>query len=351
MSALAEPVRAEGTVWTTDGGARQPEADLWCSYAAVRALTWLGERPDDTEAVSSFLLSRRNADGAFAWQRGLPSDVWATYYCTQALRDLGHPVADLDRLAAWLERLRTPDGGFAMTPGQSADVWATYYGARIHAEVVGAPVAERGRLAAWLRATQDTDGGLAWSPGSRMPDVRASYYGALAWRAAAGTAAAPWQVDRLVAWVRDRQRPDGGFASPREAARARGHPFAPRTHCVPSAHGRAIRRRCAPGSKPAGCTATPMSGGRVMAAATCGRASRSSARLQRSASGLAPTGGRRRRPSSAHASCRGPASPTGDRTGPETASRRLPPCWSRPATARAGWRPGFARHSCPTKAA
>jgi hypothetical protein len=212
VSALADPVRAEGAVWTTDGGARQPEADLWCSYAAVRALTWLGERPDDTEAVTAFLLSRRNADGAFAWQRGLPSDVWATYYCTQALRDLGHPIADLDRLAAWLERLRTPDGGFAMTPGQSADVWATYYGARVHAEVVGAPVAQRGRLAAWLRATQDTDGGLAWSPGSRMPDVRASYYGALAWRAAAGTAPAPWQVDRLVAWVRDRQGRDGGFA-------------------------------------------------------------------------------------------------------------------------------------------
>ena len=25
-----------------DGGARQGEADLWCSYAAIRTLRWLG---------------------------------------------------------------------------------------------------------------------------------------------------------------------------------------------------------------------------------------------------------------------------------------------------------------------
>jgi prenyltransferase beta subunit len=199
-------------MWTSDGGARQPEADLWCSYASVRTLASLGERPADPDAVAAFLLSRRNADGAFAWQRGLASDVWATYYCTQALRDLGRPVQDPDRLAGWLERLRTPDGGFGMTPGQSADVWATYYAARTHAEVVGTPVAELRDLAAWLRATQDATGGLTWSPGNRAPDVRASYYGALAWRAAAGDEPAPWQAGRLVAWIRDRQGADGGFA-------------------------------------------------------------------------------------------------------------------------------------------
>ena len=52
-------------VRTDDGGARQPEADLWCSYAAVRALRWLGGKPTDPDSVADFLLSRRNDDGGF----------------------------------------------------------------------------------------------------------------------------------------------------------------------------------------------------------------------------------------------------------------------------------------------
>src|SRR6185312_12180089 len=97
---------------TTDGGARVPEADLWCSYAAVRTLRWLGARPADEEAVARFLTSRQNADGGFAWQRGLASDVWATYYCASALADLGRPVPNAEALARWLPTLRRPDGGF-----------------------------------------------------------------------------------------------------------------------------------------------------------------------------------------------------------------------------------------------
>jgi hypothetical protein len=197
---------------TSDGGARQPDADLWCSYAAVRALTWLGGRPADPASVAEFLLSRQNADGGFSWQRGLRSDVWATYYCAQALRDLGYDVPDLDRLAGWLDGLRTADGGFAMTAGQSADIWATYYATRLYAEVLGRPVPDLDRLAGWLARTQHDGAGLSWAPGSTQVDVRACYYGALAWRAAAGDRPAPWDVAALVAWLQDRQDAAGGFA-------------------------------------------------------------------------------------------------------------------------------------------
>jgi hypothetical protein len=205
-------VRSSQAISTVDGGARQGEADLWCSYAAVRSLRWLGERPADPDSVARFLLARQNSDGGFAWQRGLTSDVWATYYATQALGDLGVPVPDADRLAGWVCGLRTADGGFSMTPGQPADIWATYYASRIHAEVLGAEVPELDRLGGWLAATQHDSGGLAWQPGSHQPDVRASYYGAVGWRAVAGDRPLPVRRTALVDWLRDRQAHDGGFA-------------------------------------------------------------------------------------------------------------------------------------------
>ncbi|MER5865159.1 prenyltransferase/squalene oxidase repeat-containing protein [Kitasatospora sp. NPDC002040] len=194
-----------------DGGVRQGEADLWCSYAAVRTLHWLGEKPAGTEQVVAFLLSRQNTDGGFAWQRGLPSDVWATYYCTQSLSDLGHRVPRAELLADWLAQTRTWDGGFAMTPGQGADIWAAYYATRLYREVLRLPVPEPGELGGWLAASQHASGGLSWSPGGHSPDVRAGYYGALAWRAAAGDAPVPWRAEALVEWLRDQQDDCGGF--------------------------------------------------------------------------------------------------------------------------------------------
>ncbi|MER8184456.1 prenyltransferase/squalene oxidase repeat-containing protein [Kitasatospora sp. NPDC094015] len=221
-----------------DGGARQGEADLWCSYAAVRTLHWLGETPTRPADVRSYVLSRQNADGGFAWQRGLPSDIWATYYCAQTLADLGEPVPRTEQLVDWLARLRTADGGFAMTPGQGADVWATYYATRVHAEVVGVPVPEPEALGRWLAAAQHASGGLTWSPGGAEPDVRASYYGALAWRAAAGAAPVPWQDEAMVAWVRDQQVAGGGFR------------FGPGSHPCLWATFRAVRALDAVGAKP-----------------------------------------------------------------------------------------------------
>ena len=91
-----------GALPTADGGARQPEADLWCSYAATRTLRWLGAQPDNPAAVADYLRSRQNHDGGFAWQRGLPSDVWASYYCAQTLHDLGEPVPAPHPRADWL---------------------------------------------------------------------------------------------------------------------------------------------------------------------------------------------------------------------------------------------------------
>jgi prenyltransferase beta subunit len=205
------PTLTNVAVATSDGGARQGPPDLWCTYAAVRTLRWLGVRPASSPATARVLSGHQNADGGFAWQRGLPSDAWATYYCTQALEDLGWPVAHRSELASWLDQTRHCGGGFAMTPGQSPDVWATYYATRTMREILDRPIGGPERLRQWLAALQRDDGGLSWSPQSMESDVRACYYGTVTWRAAFNDAAPPWRVADLARWIQARQCDAGGL--------------------------------------------------------------------------------------------------------------------------------------------
>ncbi|MER6379197.1 prenyltransferase/squalene oxidase repeat-containing protein [Streptomyces sp. NPDC001250] len=193
------------------------ESDLWCTYAAVRTLGWLGRIEDlpAPETVAGFLASRQNSDGGFAWSAGMTSDAWATYYCTQAMAELpadsrgtaGRPSS------AWVWSTAHADGGFAMTPGQASDVWATYYAVRTLVEIYDERPPEA--LFDWLAALQAEDGGLAWSPAhakNGASDVRACYYAVTAWSTATGgRGAPPWDRERLVDWLRGRQSAAGGF--------------------------------------------------------------------------------------------------------------------------------------------
>lgn len=211
------------------------EADLWCTYAAVRTLAWLGladaggtdhggtdrgePSHDETghhEATARYLLSRRNSDGGYAWSAGMPSDAWATFYCTQALADLGRPLPGADATAKWLAGTWTPDGtgaAYAMTPGQAPDVWATHFSTRSTVRISGGPPPDPAALLAWLGALQRPEGGLSWSPGSTGCDVRACHYGVAAWHALNSVAPAepPWDTGELIRWLREQQTPEGGF--------------------------------------------------------------------------------------------------------------------------------------------
>lgn len=198
---------------TLDGGASQKVSDLWCTYAATRALTWLNEKPLDSKSCANYMLECQNTDGGFAWQKGMRSDVWATYYCTQALKDLGHAIPNLPQLTEWLEKLLTPSGGFAMTPGQPADIWATYYSVRTFDEILQQKPAQASHVRKWLVATQQPSGGLGWSAAEHQADTRACYYGSLAWKGLGSVwpEGYKWQDSALIAWLQDRQTESGGF--------------------------------------------------------------------------------------------------------------------------------------------
>ncbi|MFC9222461.1 prenyltransferase/squalene oxidase repeat-containing protein [Streptomyces hygroscopicus] len=194
------------------------EPDLWCTYAAVRTLAWLGRTDEMTgpRETAAYLAGHRNADGGYAWSRGMLSDAWATFYCTQGLRDMGRQVSHLDVTAQWVERTWS-GAAYAMLPGQGPDVWATHFSTRTAVELCGGSLPDGGRLLDWLAELQCADGGLSWTPEDARrgnADVRACYYGVMAWRAAvrAGVAGGPpWDVEALVLWLSDRQDDQGGF--------------------------------------------------------------------------------------------------------------------------------------------
>lgn len=210
----AVTVSSAGTGMPLPGTGRP---DLWCTYAAVRTYAWLGriDQVSHAERTTRYVLSRRNADGGFAWSKGMASDAWATFYCTATLADLGRPVPDVAATARWLHGAWAGDA-YAMQPGQAPEVWATHFATRTVIGGCGADVPNRDRLVAWLRALQTADGGLAWSPEHAVTgtaDVRACYYGVATWSALNSRAALdpPWDVAALVDWMRQRQLPGGGF--------------------------------------------------------------------------------------------------------------------------------------------
>lgn len=207
------------------GGIATGEPDLWCTYAALRTLSWLGrlDQVEQPQRTAAYLAARRNRDGGYAWNRGMESDAWATFYCVEGIAELtglgtlagDNLLTGLGETAQYLERARR-DGAFGMSPGQYPDVWATHFAVRTIMEVCHAEIADVPGLVRWLGHLQGADGGLTWSPehalDERLSDVRACFYGIMAWRALGDRAGAPpWDVGRLVSWLAGQQSGEGGF--------------------------------------------------------------------------------------------------------------------------------------------
>ncbi len=192
-------------------------ADLWCTYAAVRTMAWLArtDRIPAAARTAEYVLGCRNTDGGFAWSKGMLSDAWATFYCAATLSDLGVPLPNPDETVGWLGRTWSGDA-YAMLPGQDPEIWATHFSTRTAIELCGVDVPDRSRLLTWLGSLQTADGGLSWSPdhaSAGNADVRACYYGVATWRALNSIDATPppWDVPALIGWLQARQAADGGF--------------------------------------------------------------------------------------------------------------------------------------------
>ncbi|GGK73797.1 prenyltransferase/squalene oxidase repeat-containing protein [Mangrovihabitans endophyticus] len=202
-----------------DHGADLPsrEPDLWCTYAAIRTLTWLNrlDAVADPDGTAAYLAGRRNGDGGYAWSRGMLSDAWATFYCTQALADLGRGAVARAHTGEWV-RATWSGEAYAMVPGQCPDVWATHYSCRTATEICGQQVPDRAALFAWLGRLQTKDGGLSWSPehaATGTADTRACHYATRAWNSLRGVRSGPtpWDVPALIGWLRRQQDSTGGF--------------------------------------------------------------------------------------------------------------------------------------------
>ncbi|HDS1743855.1 MULTISPECIES: prenyltransferase/squalene oxidase repeat-containing protein [Pseudomonas] len=199
------------------------QPDLWCTYAAIRSLAWVGRLEQvDAPVLQAYILSRRNRDGGFAWSKGMPSDAWATFYCTETLHDLGVGVEQCDETAAWIATLFDGDA-YAMCPGQTADVWASHYALRTLIEVCHGQVRDTEPLYAWLEGLQCANGGLSWSADfarRNLADTRACFYGVMAARALArqGLPAPQWNLPRLIGWLQAQQMDCGGFRFSEAAA-------------------------------------------------------------------------------------------------------------------------------------
>ncbi|QJI40777.1 terpene cyclase/mutase family protein [Pseudomonas sp. ADAK2] len=192
------------------------QPDLWCTYAAIRSLAWVDRlHSADQPQIRRYIQSRYNRDGGYAWSKGMPSDAWATFYCTETLNDLGgmEPVAEATE--AWLDSLS--DGrAYGMCAGQGADVWATHYAVRTLVNVCHREVKEPTALLDWLSGLQCENGGLSWSPEFARrdkADVRACFYGVMAWKALSqqGAWVPTWDMERLVKWLQLQQLDCAGF--------------------------------------------------------------------------------------------------------------------------------------------
>ncbi len=107
-------------------------AHLVITYHAVMALRALGVEVPRRDACVEFLQACQTPDGGFRWSptHGAHSnraDVWYTWAAVRALDALNARPRDAAKCAAWINALQNPDGGFGDRPGWDSRIYSTYY--------------------------------------------------------------------------------------------------------------------------------------------------------------------------------------------------------------------------------
>ncbi len=195
--------------YEADGGFRSTFSDVWCTYAAVKTLSYLNSRPKDPNKCMEFLLRNQNLDGGFGWKTGVYSDAWSTHYALEALRELGFDnESAIERACEWILKCYNDKGGFGMTPNQHPDLWATFYAVEtLHDLRYDIPNSSKKRIVEWISKRKCECGGYSWYTGY-IPDMRATFYAIMTLNYLDSNLT----DSKTIEWIFSCQLPDRGFS-------------------------------------------------------------------------------------------------------------------------------------------
>jgi geranylgeranyl transferase type-2 subunit beta len=174
----------------------------------LRLAAGAGQLPDPTRAShASYLLGRHRADGGFAGREG-GSDLYYTGFGLRALALVGELAGERAARAAGFLRARLG------SQAPIVDFFSLLYGAALLESSAGVPVYAglpddwRDRVAAMFEGFRRPDGGYAKTVEGQSSSTYYSFLVVLSHELINRPTPEP---GRLVGFVRDRQRDDGGF--------------------------------------------------------------------------------------------------------------------------------------------
>lgn len=141
------------------GGGPNQEAHLACTFAAVSALAVIGT-PEayeiiDRDGLSSFLVSVKQANGAFCMQKGGEADCRGSYCALVAASLCGLITEEITKgVAEFVSSCQTYEGGLGGVPMAEAHAGYTYCGFAVLTIIGEAQAVDLRALAAFAKRSQ-----------------------------------------------------------------------------------------------------------------------------------------------------------------------------------------------------
>ncbi len=108
-----------GFRWSPDNESTSNQADVWYTFAAVRLLKILGEKPKNYQACLNWLNSLQNIDGGFGDRPGWNSRIYSTYYAVHAIQMLtGNVKSGIEKKKVQFKKKEIPEGLYSIFQAQ-----------------------------------------------------------------------------------------------------------------------------------------------------------------------------------------------------------------------------------------
>jgi len=112
--------------------AQDAAAHVVVTYHAVMTLSALGLSVPNANACAAWIQTCQTDSGGFCWSPVNKSasntpDVWYTWAAIRALDALGNKPRDSSACVKWLNSLQNPDGGFGDRPAWRSRLYSSYY--------------------------------------------------------------------------------------------------------------------------------------------------------------------------------------------------------------------------------